>query len=397
MEWLGHNPDMDGSKSDGEEEEDWSTGDWKKGVQAGLDVLEETCLLWGVQTGSAAVNVNGGAPWDAVVDMLDNKCDNIEIDLHASHTFSPHTRTVTLTREAGAHLTTCFLQDLSAEYLEGNSFAQLTGTVQPISTHPSTSKVVSDQLCIKVTPCKPGDPPDPHHEPPLRGVVGHVTSILPLPAQALLVKAPLRDSRRGVEHQEANRGAANGVPSCLPGASKPTSTGEMGFSVVGQGTTSGTATMDSNDGHRTNARGQGTAKDVGESGMAIDERPAAEELETGKGSQVSNGSAAEARQEGMTKARVPAVTSAVRLAMGAIPAATHFGTNGNKDTQMLETASFPCWVHDSIQLGYSVQLLVNLPANPTGAEVDPDPTEGGSLDSQMDKQGNTSSRMSSRH
>jgi hypothetical protein len=51
--------------------------------------------------------------------------------------------------------------------------------------------------------------------------------------------------------------------------------------------------------------------------MTIDKRPAAGELETGKGSQVSVGGVAGARQEGTTKARVPAATSAVRLALGA--------------------------------------------------------------------------------
>jgi hypothetical protein len=43
MEWFGNNPDLDGSNSNGEED-DWSTGEWGGGVQAGLDVSKATSL-----------------------------------------------------------------------------------------------------------------------------------------------------------------------------------------------------------------------------------------------------------------------------------------------------------------------------------------------------------------
>jgi hypothetical protein len=130
--------------------------------------------------------------------------------------------------------------------------------------------------------------------------------------------------------------------------------------------------------------------------MITDKWPAAGELGTGVGSQVSDGGAAGARQDDMTNARQLAATSAVRLAMVACTAAMHFGTYCGKDTQMQETCAFTHQAQDPIQLGYLVQMPVNLPANLHGAVVDPDPTEGGSLDSQMDNQGNTSPHMSLR-
>jgi hypothetical protein len=201
-------------------------------------------------------------------------------------------------------------------------------------------------------------------------------------------------------------GAANSVLDSLPGASKPTFTRGMGFIAVemgtakaagllgfigvhlilpdmggsgeyqvGQGIASGTATMDSKDAHGINARGQGTAKGVRESGMTIDKKPVAGELETGKGSQVSDGGAAGARQDGTTDARIPVASRAVGLVMGAGLAATHFGTYGGKDTQMQVTAASPRQAQDPIQMG-------------TGAKADLNSMEGCSLDTQMNEQGN---------
>jgi hypothetical protein len=40
MEWFGHNPNLNGSEFDGEEDA-WSAGEWEDRVQAGLDVSEE--------------------------------------------------------------------------------------------------------------------------------------------------------------------------------------------------------------------------------------------------------------------------------------------------------------------------------------------------------------------
>jgi hypothetical protein len=122
--------------------------------------------------------------------------------------------------------------------------------------------------------------------------------------------------------------------------------------------------------------------------MTTDKQPAAGVMETDKGSQVSAGSPAGEQQDGKLNTSRPVATSTVRLAMGVSPAATHLGTYGSKDIQMQETGASSHQVQDPFQQGY----LVGMQANTTGAIVDPDLMDGCSIDSQMDKQGNTSSQ-----
>jgi hypothetical protein len=59
MEWFGHNPDQDWSKSNGEEDV-WSAGKWEDRVQAGLDVSKETSLDRGPQFCGVSADINKG-------------------------------------------------------------------------------------------------------------------------------------------------------------------------------------------------------------------------------------------------------------------------------------------------------------------------------------------------